>query len=323
MHTSTRRGISTPFVILLSLYPLSVAAILHAQTPAQPHAPAKPAAAPSRVQSASNAGTVSGTVTDPSGAVIANATVTLANAISGFSRTVSTDNSGAYTFANIPFNTYRLAIAAPTMAPAAQSVDVRSFVPLDLPTTLQIASASTVVEVTASSGDLIEADPVSHTDIDRELFDKIPLAGSSATVSQLVTLASPGVSADSNGMFHGMGDHASNSFSVDGQSITDQTSKTFSNQIPMDSVQSLEVIPGAPPAEYGGKTSLVIVATTRSGLGNPTPHGDVNASYGSFGSANVGVNLAYGSQKAGNFISASVMNTGRFLDPPEFHAIHE
>ena len=89
-----------------------------------------------------------------------------------------------------------------------------------------------------------------------------------------------------------MGDHASNSFSVDGQPITDQQSKTFSNQIPMDSVQSLEVIPGAPPAEYGGKTSLVIVATTRSGLGNPQPHGEVNASYGSFGTSNVGFNLA-------------------------------
>jgi hypothetical protein len=124
-------------------------------------------------------------------------------------------------------------------------------------------------------------------------------------------------------MFHGMGDHASNSFSVDGQSITDQTSKTFSNQIPMDSVQSLEVIPGAPPAEFGGKTSLVIVATTRSGLGESKPTGDLTVSYGSFGSSNVGLNLATGSQKFGNFVSLNVMDTGRFLDPPEFHAIHD
>ena len=36
-----------------------------------------------------------------------------------------------------------------------------------------------------------------------------------------------------------------------GQSITDQQSKVFSNQIPLDSVQSLEVISGAPPAEFG------------------------------------------------------------------------
>jgi hypothetical protein len=278
--------------------------------------------AASRVQSAGTAGTVTGVVTDPSGAVVANANVSLSNAVSGFSRSVTTDNSGAFTIINIPFNTYRLTVTAGTFAPATQTVDVQSFVPVTLKTTLQVASASTTVEVTASSGDLIETDPVAHTDIDRDLFSKIPLAGSSS-VSALVTLASPGISADSNGMFHSMGDHASNSFSVDGQPITDQQSKVFSNQIPLDSVQSLEVIPGAPPAEYGGKTSLVIVAITRSGLGNPQPHGEVTASYGSFGSSNVGFNLADGSQKFGNFISANVMNTGRFLDPPEFHAIHD
>jgi outer membrane receptor protein involved in Fe transport len=142
-------------------------------------------------------------------------------------------------------------------------------------------------------------------------------------VSSLVTLASPGVAADSNGLFHGLGDHASNSFSVDGQPITDQQSKVFSNQIPLDSIDSLTVIPGAPPAEYGGKTSLVIVATTRSGQGMKTPHGSVNASYGSFGSSNVGFDLGYGGEKWGNFISANGLNSGRFLDPPEFAVIHD
>jgi hypothetical protein len=324
MNTSIGRGISAAFVILATS--LSVAAPrARAQTPTQSsaQAPAPRRPAPSRVQSAGNAGTISGTVIDPTGAVIANATVTLSNAISGLSDTAATDNSGAYIFTNIPFNTYRLTVAAKTMAPASQTVEVQSFVPIALTTTLQIASASTVVDVTTTSGDLVEADPVGHTDVDRDLFAKIPIESISSSVSSLVTLSSPGVSADSNGMFHGMGDHASNSFSVDGQSITDQTSKTFSNQIPMDSVQSLMVIPGAPPAEYGGKTSLVIVATTRSGLGESKPTGEVTASYGSFGSSNVGFNLATGSAKLGNFISANVMNTGRFLDPPEFHAIHD
>ena len=75
-------------------------------------------------------------------------------------------------------------------------------------------------------------------------------------------------------------------FRSDGQPITDQQSKVFSNQIPLDSVQSMEVISGAPPAEYGGKTSVVIVATTRSGQGVTTPHGSVTTSYGSFGTSN-------------------------------------
>ncbi len=325
MHRPLRRGIPPLYFALIAVGGVAVssAAIAHSQASAPPRSTTQPrSSAPPRVQSAGNAGTVTGAVTDPSGAVVANATVVLSNAISGFSRTVTSDNSGTYAISNVPFNTYKLTITAPTLAPVTASIDVQSFVPVTHDVTLHVGAASTTVDVTASSGDLIETDPVDHTDIDRDLFSKIPLQGTSS-VSSLVTLASPGISADSNGMFHSMGDHASNSFSVDGQPITDQQSKVFSNQIPLDSVQSLEVIPGAPPAEYGGKTSLVIVATTRSGLGNPQPHGEVTVSYGSFGTSDVGFNVADGSAKAGNFISVSVMNTGRFLDPPEFHAIHD
>ncbi|HZC21836.1 MAG TPA: TonB-dependent receptor plug domain-containing protein, partial [Candidatus Binatia bacterium] len=146
---------------------------------------------------------------------------------------------------------------------------------------------------------------------------------SSSSLSSEVTLATPGVAADSNGLFHGLGDHAENSFSVDGQPITDQQSKVFSNQIPLDSVQSMEVISGAPPAEYGGKTSVVIVANTRSGQGVNPAHGSVTASYGSFGSTNLAGDLAYGGKNWGNFISVSGMNSGRFLDPPEFAVLHD
>ena len=78
----------------------------------------------------------------------------------------------------------------------------------------------------------------------------------------------------------------------------------------------MEVIEGAPPAEYGDKTSLVIDVTTRSGQGVTTPHGGVTAEYGSFGSVNGDFDLAYGGQKWGNFLAASGLNSGRFLDGP-------
>ncbi len=161
-----------------------------------------------------------------------------------------------------------------------------------------------------------------HTDVDRELFDKLPLESASSSVSSLVTLASPGIAADSNGLFHGMGDHAQNSFMVDGQPITDQQSKVFSNQIPLDSIESMEVISGAPPAEYGEKTSVVINVTTRSGQGLTTPKGSITTSYGSFGTTTAAVNLGYGGTKWGNFVSLSGLNSGRFLDPPEFVVFH-
>jgi hypothetical protein len=124
-------------------------------------------------------------------------------------------------------------------------------------------------------------------------------------------------------MFHGLGDHAENSFSVDGQPITDQQSKAFSNQLPDTAVQSMQVIEGAPPAEYGDKTSLVIQVTTRSGQGDTKPTGQVNFSYGSFGSSSGGFDLGYGKQTWGNFISVDGINTGRFLDGPEFVVFHD
>jgi hypothetical protein len=204
-----------------------------------------------------------------------------------------------------------------------QDVDVRSTVPITLTAALKPGATSTMIEVTTESADLIEGDPVGHTDIDRDLFQKLPLESASSSLSSLVTLASPGVAADSNGLFHGLGDHASNSFSIDGQPITDQQSKIFSNQLPSNSVQSLEVISGAPPAEYGGKTSLVIQVTTRSGQGVTTPTGSVSASFGTFGSSTGSVDLSYGGKNWGNFIEVDGLNTGRFLDPPEFAVFHD
>ena len=194
---------------------------------------------------------------------------------------------------------------------------------INLSISLKVANSSESVTVEATAEDLLENTSTFHTDVDRDLFDKIPLESASSSVSSLVTLATPGVAADSNGLFHGLGDHAENSFSVDGQPITDQQSKVFSNQIPLDSIQSMEVISGAPPAEYGDKTSLVIDVTTRSGQGMTTPHGSVTAEYGSFGTSNVGFNLGYGGKNWGNFIAANGLNTGRFLDPPEFTVMHD
>ncbi|MGO9639447.1 MAG: carboxypeptidase regulatory-like domain-containing protein [Terracidiphilus sp.] len=269
-----------------------------------------------------SAGAVHGTVTDPSGAVVPNATVTLDNARSGLLRTLQTDATGQFVFSNVPFNPYRISISAKGFAPLSREFELRSVVGTSLNLVLQVAGASQTVTVEAG-GDLIETDPTFHSDVDRDLFIKVPLESASSTLSSLVTLSTPGVAADSNGLFHGLGDHASNSFSVDGQSITDQQSKVFSNQIPSNSIQSIEVISGAPPAEYGGKTSLVIVATTRSGQGVTKPTGSVSSSYGSFGSATAGFDLAYGGKKWGNFIEVDGLNTGRFLDPPEFAVFHD
>ena len=273
-------------------------------------------------QSAGSAGTVYGTVTDATGAIVPSAAVTISNPVSGYSRATTSDAGGHYQFTNLPFNPYHLAVSMPGFASYSQDVDVRSTVPVTLKNVLGVGGNSTVIDVTAGA-DLVESDPTFHTDLDRNSFSKLPLESQSSSLSSLVTLSSPGVAADSNGLFHGLGDHASNSFSIDGQPITDQQSKVFSNQIPSNSIQSIEVISGAPPAEFGGKTSLVIQVTTRSGQGVTKPTGSITSSYGTFGSATGSVDLSYGGKNWGNFIEVDGLNTGRFLDPPEFVVFHD
>jgi hypothetical protein len=297
MHTSLRRVIFAAFAIIFSS---SISGLL--------------------AQSAGNGGTISGTVTDPTGAVVPSADVKIENPVSGYNRSTTSDAAGHFQFTNVPLNPYHLVVSAKGFASRAEDVDVRSTVPVTVKSTLTIGESSTVVNVTAS--DLIENDSTFHTDVDRDLFNKLPLESQSSSLSSLVTLASPGIAADSNGLFHGLGDHAQNSFSIDGQPITDQQSKVFSNQLPSNAVQSLEVISGAPPAEFGGKTSVVIQVTTRSGQGVTHPTGSVTTSYGTFGTATGSADLSYGGKNWGNFIEVDGLNTGRFLDPPEFVVFH-
>jgi len=269
-----------------------------------------------------NSGSIEGTVKDPSGGAVPGATVEISYGVSGFVRTTTTGADGTFRFTNVPFNPYHMTVTASGFASYTQDVDVRSAVATNVQVALKIGTEATTINVTENGGDLIENESTFHTDVDRELFRRLPLESSSSSVSSLVTLTTPGVAADSNGLFHGLGDHAQNSFSVDGQPITDQQSKVFSNQIPSDSIQSLEVISGAPPAEFGDKTSLVIKVTTRSGLGVSPAHGNVVASYGSFGTSNFSGDAAFGGVKWGNFIAVSALQSGRFLDPPERTTFH-
>jgi hypothetical protein len=58
-------------------------------------------------------------------------------------------------------------------------------------------------------------------------------------------------------------------------------------------------------------------------LGETTPHGEITTSYGTFGTTTESANVAYGGSKWGDFISVSGMDTGRFLDGPEFVVMHD
>jgi hypothetical protein len=272
-------------------------------------------------QGIGHSGSVLGTVTDSTGAIIPGATVTLSNPVSGFSRTATTDANGLYQFPNVPYSNYHIVIAAKGFGAITQDATVSSSIPVSLKSTMQVGAAAQ--NITVEGSDLVDTGTSMETNISRDTIARLPLESQSSALSSLVTLTTPGVSADSNGLLHGMGDHASNTFAIDGQSISDQQSKVFSNQLPSNAVQSIQVIDGAPPAEYGDKTSLVIQVTTRSGLGLTKPTGSLTTSYGAFGTATAGLDLGYGTNNFGNFFELDGLNSGRFLDTPEFAVMHD
>jgi hypothetical protein len=274
-------------------------------------------------QSLGNAGTIGGTVVDPSGAAVAGAEVEIRNPVTGYAQKTTTDAGGAFRFVNVPPNPYHIEVKAAGFSAAEQDVTVRSAIPVSVSLTLKLAGEKSTVTVEAAGADVLEVDPSAHTDADRSLIMKIPVIDPAGGLTQAITYSTGGVVADANGLFHPVGDHSQSSFVVDGQPISDQQSKVFSTQLPTSAIQSMEIVTGTPDAEFGDKSSLIANITTRSGLGAARAFGNVDANYGSFGTAGGSIGLGFGNAKAGNFLALDGTRSGRFLDTPEFSAFHD
>jgi hypothetical protein len=276
-----------------------------------------------RAQSLGNAGTIEGSVVDPSGASVAGATATLSNPVSGYTQTVSTNATGAFRFVNIPPNTYHLQVKMAGFAPFSQEVAIRTSLPLKVNAQLALSSAATSVTVEAEGPALLEVNSSAHVDADRNQLAKLPSFDPGAGLSQAITYSSGGVAADADGSFHPMGDHAQVTFVIDGQPISDQQSKVFSTQLPTSAIQSMQMTTGSPDAEFGDKSSLIDQITTRSGLGAMRQFGSVETYYGTFGSTGGDVSYGFGNEKEGNFLALDGTRSGRFLDSPELMPFHD
>ncbi len=273
-------------------------------------------------QSLGGAGTLRGTVRDASDAVIPGATAVLSNPLTGFSRETQTGSDGAFTINGIPLNSYRLEVSVAGFQQAVVAVAIRTGIPLEVNVRLELASQQSSVVVEANADNLVENKATPSDTVDRQLLEVLPLASPGSGLNDAIIYTTPGVAADSNGFFHPLGDHAQVSYVIDGQPVSDQRNKVFSTSIPANAIQSMEVISGSPQAEYGDKTSLIINATTRSGLGQK-PAGSLIASYGSFGAVGEDATLSVGGARWGNFIAANSERSGRFLDTPELWPMHD
>ncbi len=279
--------------------------------------------APMLGQALGNAGTIEGTVTDPTGAAVPHASITIRNPITGYRQSTATAHDGTFRLVNVPPNPYHLEIAAPGFNSYSEDVSIRSAVPLTVKAALTLSGTRQELNVEGGSSELVEIDPSAHVDADRGLLTKLPYVDPAAGLSEAITYSTGGVAADANGFFHPLGDHAQVSFVIDGQVISDQQSKLYSTQLPTSAVQGMELTTGTPAAEYGDKTSLIDNITTRSGLGSGRVFGNVDARYGSFGDTGGDVALGYGTAKFGEFITIDGTRTGRFLDTPEFTPFHD
>jgi hypothetical protein len=122
-------------------------------------------------------GTVRVTVTDPSADVVVGAVATLANKITGYKQSTTTDERGVAGFDNVPVDDYDVVIEALRFQQATRRITVRSNLPIELEVKLAVPGSQETVTVEAEAG-LIDRDSFSsEQDLQRERFKPWTLLG--------------------------------------------------------------------------------------------------------------------------------------------------
>jgi hypothetical protein len=273
-------------------------------------------------EAAAGSGSIRGKVLGPDGQSMPAITLHLRNDITGFKADATTEPDGAFQFFNVPFNPYELHVEAQGFQALHRQLDVRSAVPLEVSVSLKLAGVSETVTVTAeTTAAQLETDSsTSHVDIDKSYIARAPAVLASRAMEELIT-ATPGFAKDENGRYHFQGFHSQGQFVVDGQTISDQTGITFSNSIDPGIAQSLEVVYGNVPAEYGEKVGTVVNLVTKSGMSTPF-HGDISGGAARFSTYEGGASLGGGSKTLGAFASYNGAWSDRFLDPVNPDNLH-
>ena len=122
-------------------------------------------------------GTVAGTVTDPAGAVVANATVTVTNKSTGLTRAVSTGSDGIYAVPSLPAGTYEVRIEAAGFSTSATSAEVSVGVTTTVNLSLRVGTTREVIDIQAAASNInLESNTIQGT-ITRQKIENLPLNG--------------------------------------------------------------------------------------------------------------------------------------------------
>lgn len=266
-------------------------------------------------------GTVQGTVTDPNGALIPAAVVTVIQPVTGYRQQVTTDQKGNFKLVNLPFNTYKVTAEASGFESAQASIDLESTVPLVLDLALSVTAATAAVTISTENAALLEPDRTSSdTDIHQSILER-PVGATPSRAIESMVASAPGFVTDDNGRMHPRGSESQVQFVIDGVPITDNMSAIFSTSLDARTLRTVEVLTGGIPAEFGDKLAGVINVNTRSGLEGPT-QGGLSFSGGSFSSGEVGADFSTHTKKFGLLTNLSASTSQRYLDPPTFDNYH-
>jgi hypothetical protein len=221
-------------------------------------------------------GSIIGTVTDPSGAAIAGASVTAINAGTNAKYTTTTSDIGAYTFAQLPVGVYEVQIKQGSFKESIiKDVEVHVSTPTEANVTLQLGAASEMVTVEASAVQVQTASAEVGEIVQGTQVRELPLNGEN--FMGLVTL-SPGVSTANSfdsrdkGLTGGAdfsvngNPYNYNLFLVDGVNNNDVGSgRTILIYPSVDAIAEFKMIRNSYGPEYGQAAGAIISITTRSG----------------------------------------------------------
>ena len=227
--------------------------------------------------------TLSGTVTDASGAVVAGATVSVKSTATGISKDTTSDSSGLYSIPNLPAGDYEVRVTAKGFSTAVQSgLNLNVGAQQQLNFSLKVGETSTTVQVTEAAPQVELTSSAVSGQVESETVRELPLNGRDWTslatlqpgVKQIQTQMAFATSARGNRGFGGemtiSGQRSTfNNYRIDGISVTDYAMAAPGNVIGIvlgvDAIQEFSVLTSGFPAEYGRATGGVVNAISRSG----------------------------------------------------------
>src|SRR5579884_2500102 len=204
-------------------------------------------------------GTITGTVTDPSGAVVSGATVTAKSVSTGAVRSVTTNNGGAYTIAGLPPGQYDITVQSPNFAKFTQRISVTVGSTNEVSAKLSIVGQGTTVEVVGTGGGTqVETQSselsqvVSGTSVTqlpsltRNPYDFVATAGNVAEDQGNNTVGRGANNMSINGQRV-----ASTDVLLDGAENVELFTASVGQQVPLDAVQELRVTASTFTADTG------------------------------------------------------------------------